>query len=89
MRARAPARLRSFWYVFLIDHGEKTPSYRDQTSDFVQTKAQTSIPMPITMVWHEKSKHKTLLKIEIFSTWVCPEPLVLAVSVILGGVWET
>ena len=68
MRAHAPAYLRSFRYVFLIDHGEKTPSYRNQTSDFVQTKAQTSIPMPITMVWHEKSKHKTLLKIDIFLT---------------------
>ena len=71
----ARARVRSFWYVFLIDHGEKTPSYRDQTSDFVQTKAQTSIPMPIRMVWHEKSKHKTLLKMENFLAWGCLEPL--------------
>ena len=35
--------------------------------------------MPIRMVWHEKSEHKTLLKIENFSAWGCLEPLVVPV----------
>jgi len=40
----------------------KHPSYSDQTSDFVQTKAHISMSLPKRMVWHEKSKHETILK---------------------------
>ena len=56
--ARRP-RSSSFYCITMV---AKKPSYRDQTSDFVQTKAHILMSLPIRMVWHEKSKHETNLK---------------------------